>query len=330
MFSLAICTYNPEPRLLERLIRAINNFLTEPLLDQVVIVDNNSSPAISSHIFVKELLLGSAKVRCVVETKQGLTFARCRAASEISSPFIVFFDDDNEPAANYLSILEYYFKKYPNVGCWGPGEIAVEYVDPVDPWFEQNREYFQQRKSDFAYGCVPAAWEPYYPNGTGLALRREVLQKYVLAVQQGDLRATDRKGKSLASGGDAQILWEGVKMGYAAGLIPELQCNHLIASSKANFGYLKRLRFGIASSYIATLVESFPSYLDKFGSLPSKKRVYANRVMFQINLLRYPRKARNYQLELADAIGYWYGHATVLESPRAEHFIALAKELELI
>lgn len=330
MFSLAICTYNPDSRLLERLIGVIQNFLTEPLLDQVVIVDNNSSPPVSSYIFVRELLASSAKVRCVVEIKQGLTFARCRAAAEISSPFVVFFDDDNEPAANYLSILAHYFKNYSNVGCWGPGEIAVEYVDPVTPWFEQNREYFQQRKSDFAYGCVPAAWEPYYPNGTGLAMRREVLQRYVLAVQQGELQATDRKGKSLASGGDAQMLWEGVKMGYAAGLIPELRCNHLIPSSKANFSYLRKLRFGIASSFIPTLIESFPSKLAKFGTLPSMKRVYFERIMLQINMLRYPQKAYNLQLKFTDSLGYWYGYATVLESPRAVQLLDLAQGLQLI
>jgi hypothetical protein len=70
--------------------------------------------------------------------------------------------------------------------------------------------------------------------------------------------ALDRTGKALSSGGDIQIIWEAVKMGYAAGVAPSLIVNHLISTKKSNLKYIKRLHFGTSSSYLPCLTNSFP------------------------------------------------------------------------
>ena len=40
--------------------------------------------------------------RLILEITQGLTFARMAGYKLASAPYIIFFDDDNEPDVNYL------------------------------------------------------------------------------------------------------------------------------------------------------------------------------------------------------------------------------------
>ncbi len=329
-FAIAICTYNPNLTLLKRLLTAIQAILNTTQSAEVLLVDNNSCTALSTLPMVQNFLAQTPQARCVVELKQGLTAARCRAIQETSAPIIVFFDDDNEPSHDYLQVLERYFNDYLYVGFWGPGQITVEYVDPVKPWFEQHPEQFQQRQLDFGYICVPATWGPYFPNGTGFAVRREILQRYVSAVEQGTLQTKDRKGKSLASAGDVQIVWEGIKLGFAAGMIPELQCNHLITADKANLAYLKRLHFGTASSYAPALLESFPSQVTKLGQTPTMVHVYKQLAKFLVKMTLLFQQRPEIQIQFAAYLGRCYGHARALQSPHAAQLLSLAERLQLV
>jgi glycosyltransferase involved in cell wall biosynthesis len=328
-FAIAICTYNPNPVLLERLLTAIQVILTTTQSTEVLLVDNNSSPALSALPTLQDFLAQIPQARCVVEPKQGLTAARCRAVQETSAPIVVFFDDDNEPSPDYLQVLDHYFTDYPNVGVWGPGQIIVEYVDPVEPWFEQHPERFQQRQLGFGYSCVPATWGPYFPNGTGFAVRRKILHQYVSAIEQGTLQTTDRRGKSLASAGDVQIVWEGIKMSLAAGMIPELRCNHLITADKANLSYLKRLHFGTASSYAPALLESFPSQLGQPATI-SMVQVYKLLAKFFVKMALHSKQRSEIQLKFASDLGEFYGHARAFQSPHAHQLLFLAEQFKLI
>lgn len=329
-FAIAVCTYNPNPHLLGCLLNAIQGIISVTPVGEVILVDNNSFPSIKELPSVRDFLLAVPLARCIVEAKQGLTAARCRAIHETTAPIIVFFDDDNEPSSNYLQVLSRYFKDYPNVGVWGPGQIIVKYVDSVEPWFEQHPEKFQQRQSDFGYSCIPATWNPCSPNGTGFAVRREILQKYLEATEQDSLHTTGRKGESLASAEDVQIVWEGIKLGFAAGMIPELCCNHLITAEKANLTYLKRLEFGTASSYAPALLESFPQQLDHYqADIPSILHMYRYLAKYWLKMALRPEQRYENQLKLANNLGGWYGLAKARRSPRANNLLTIARRLHL-
>lgn len=328
-FAIAVCTYNPNPVLLERLFTAIQALLTTVLSIEIVLVDNNSSPALITLPTVQNFLSKTAQARCVVEPQQGLAIARCRAVRETTASIVVFFDDDNEPNCDYLQVLDCYFKKYPNVGVWGPGQIAVEYIDQVEAWFHQHPEFFQQRQLEFGYTCVPAFLGTHSPNGTGFAARRNVLQQYVFAVEQGALRTTGRKGNSLSSAEDSQIVWESTKLGFAVGMIPELRCKHLITVDKANFTYLKRLHFGVGSSYVLALDQSFPQHLAKWGKPPTMVQVYVHLIKFWIDMALHPQQQGAIQLRVAKAMGGWYGHASALQAPHADQILRLAERFHL-
>ena len=64
----------------------------------------------------------------------------------------------------------------------------------------------------------PATWFTFYPIGMGQVIRRAVADNYRRGVESERLSATDRRGTSLASAGDCQIVWEAINMGLAAGM----------------------------------------------------------------------------------------------------------------
>ncbi|WP_087068397.1 glycosyltransferase [Cyanobium sp. NIES-981] len=260
-YSIAICSHNPDLRLLHRLLYAINSLQGLHEAQSIVLVDNNSSPPLNKDGAVVSFLASTPSARYVVEEKQGLTYARLRAIRETDSDILIFLDDDNEPCANYLEHIRNAFYTYPNSGAWGPGRVSVEFVDRTPEEVKRYSNVFQKRDTPFGYACTPGEWNSFCPFGTGLAVRRIVLDSYANAYEQGRLTRSDRRGKSLSSAGDIQIVWQAFNLGYSAGVLPDLTCNHMINSSKANSNYIFRLSFWTASSYLPALSESFPQLI---------------------------------------------------------------------
>ncbi|PSR17466.1 hypothetical protein C8255_12485 [filamentous cyanobacterium CCP3] len=330
-FAIAVCTFNPDSRLISRLLESISLILESSAFNvEVILIDNNSNPSLRQDKSVSSFLEKYPKSKFVVESRQGLTAARCCAIKNTSSSIVVFFDDDNEPRKDYLDVLLKYFIDFPHVGIWGPGEITVEYVDSVHDWFYRHPEKFQQRKRGFGYCCLPATWGPYFPNGTGFAVKREILNYYLLSIETGKLSTNDRKGRLLSSAGDVQVVWEGIKLGFAVGLIPELKCKHLITGSKANFAYLKKLSFGTASSYLPALLESFPQQKSQICRAPTLAYFYKNFIKFTLKTVLFPWEYYQIQLEFAKFVGSCYGHALALNLSASKHFLYIAKKFNLV
>jgi Glycosyl transferase family 2 len=275
MIAIAICTHNPDERLLARTLAAVASQQIPPGTGiECVIVDNNSAAPVAMLPSVKGFLRQCSWARVVVEPKQGLSYARIAAIDHTTAPIVMFVDDDNEPEPDYIAtalrILE-----NSCIGVIGPGKVVVDFIDPVDGWFAVRfRHHFQEKDySGLAYGCVGAAWTDYYPPGSCMVVRREVLLAYRSGFLAGQLSASDRAGASLSSGGDTQIVWEAVKMGMAAGISSELRIKHMIPAKRSTLPYMKRLCFGTSSSYLPALVGSFPSEKSKLSSPPSDGRI---------------------------------------------------------
>jgi glycosyltransferase involved in cell wall biosynthesis len=275
--AVAICTYNPDGRVLTRVLQAVGQLEYNAVSKiECVIVDNNSAVPVAEMQSTRSFLESCPWARVVREPRQGIAFARIAALKATTAPVIVFVDDDNELAKDYLKVARRCLADHPHVGVWGPGNIVVEFLDRVPDWFAQNfRTFFhERRKAHTEYGRVMGAWTRFYPVGSGQVVRRDVLEKYAVQIENGQISASGRRGMSLASGEDIQIVWEAVKMGYAAGVCPELKLVHLIPSKRANLKYVRRLIFGTASSYLPALVESFPSERAKqTSSIPSNRKI---------------------------------------------------------
>ncbi len=265
MLSVILCTYNAGEDSLRRTISAVAGFASENDSNwECVVVDNNSSPPILDRPSISSIVRSCSRIRVVVEGRQGLAFARLRGVAETTGEVIVFFDDDNEPSTTYLREVDRLFRDHPNVGVFGPGQVEVEFIGCVPPWIDSScRHFFQERRSNFTeYACLRTPWHTVYPPGTGQSVRRVVMERYATRVADGACTATDRKGDSLSSGGDGQIVHTAVLMGYAAGICPELRVRHLIPESRCTVEYLSRLSYGVTAALLPAAVESFPELRD--------------------------------------------------------------------
>jgi glycosyltransferase involved in cell wall biosynthesis len=326
--SIAICTYNPDRRLLSRLLTAIHRLERVGLVDRIVIIDNNSDPPLLNTPEVETFLSQQPQAVCLRESKPGLTAARCRAIQETSSDVVVFFDDDNEPAPDYLVILLEAFDTHSGVGVWGPGMIKVEFIDKTPADIRRRPEAFQERTKGFGYVFSPGVWNDLYPYGTGFAVRRAVLQSYVTAVEVGRLKSTDRIGKSLASAGDLQILWESFEVGLCVGLLSSLRCGHIINGEKANHRYLERLQFGIASTSLLARVEYYPESKE---TLPNYNFAFVTLIkIFVLQLSKQvlrPATRIDNRMGFAAYLGGTYGEAVAASHPSQKLILKAAKWL---
>ena len=259
--AIVICCYAPVQDVFSRTLNAVRNLVIPCGTDvECVIVDNNNAPSLESRPYIRDFLSAVPWAKMIVETRQGLTNARLAGVAATTAPVVIFFDDDNEPASDYLAITREYLDRHPDVYVWGPGRTIAAFDASVPERF--RREFaclFQEREFTTAqYGCVPGKWEDYYPFGTGMVVRREVLANYGKRVLNGELGRSDRSGKKLSSGGDTQIVWEAVRMGRAAGVAPELRMTHIVPPQRSTTQYIARLLYGTGSSYLPALVESFP------------------------------------------------------------------------
>src|SRR5204862_5153681 len=97
--SVILCTHNPRPDYLASTLEALRNQILPQEAWELVLVDNASDPTV-----VSATRLGWHKNgRQVREEKLGLTPARLRGIAEAKGEMLVFVDDDNVLAADYLT-----------------------------------------------------------------------------------------------------------------------------------------------------------------------------------------------------------------------------------
>jgi glucosyl-dolichyl phosphate glucuronosyltransferase len=99
MISVAVCTWR-RPLLLKR---ALDSICAQSLKDfPILVIDNNSRD--DTERVVKNYPY--PHVRYILETNQGVAFARNRALVECTTPYLAFLDDDEVADAGWLMALQ--------------------------------------------------------------------------------------------------------------------------------------------------------------------------------------------------------------------------------
>lgn len=97
------------------------------------------------------------------------------------------------------------------------------------------------------------------PIGAGMVIRREAAAAYAERIKQRTAgrqdhgTITDRKGDSLASGGDNDICLTVVEEGWQVGYMPQLQLTHLIPKQRMTLDYQMRMAREAMRSFILML-----------------------------------------------------------------------------
>jgi len=258
-YSIVICTYNPEERILRRCLAAVAQLVRKTFITETILVDNNSKQPVSELTCVQEFRNHIPAFKVIHVKQQGVQHARIEAIKQATGNYIVYIDYDNEPATDYLQQLGILNNNYPEVGAWGPGHVHVDFIDGVaDDIAGFARGAFQERHDNQISFSRNEQWQYCYPFGTGLCTRAEILRNYVTQAEKGLFTLPGRKGNKLTSGEDTQMVLLCLQMGYAAGVAPGLKLNHIIPASRANKRYLERLIYGTYISYHTSLLQVFP------------------------------------------------------------------------
>ena len=243
--SVIICTHNPPAHFLRRVLESLRNQTLPVGQWELLVIDNASQELLTAETCD---LSWHPRARIVREEELGLSAARMRGMREATTALLVFVDDDNVLAPDYLAEALKIGREWPQLGVWG-GSIVPEFeVEPPEHLKEFTgclalREIKTPRWSN-VMTCSDA--EPW---GAGLCARATVAAEYRLINERSSIQLADRiSGKSLVSGGDTEICFTACTLGLGMGLFPNLQVTHLIPRERINENYLVQICEGIQIS----------------------------------------------------------------------------------
>lgn len=255
--TVVICAHNPDAGRLSRALESLEKQSLTNCRWDVVLIDNASDPPLSDALIPGSLV---GRFRIVRELKLGLSAARFRGFCESSAELMVLVDDDNVLSSNYLADVLSEFAIHPQIGLLG-GVCVAEFERPPDPWATEFlpllalRDLGASPQISAAFGEQSERRYPACaPIGAGMGIRREAAKAWMNAYRSGKCNLTDRRGSSLTSAGDNDIVLHALGSGWGVGYFPSLRVLHLIPQQRLRADYLARLNRGIQNSWMQVLL----------------------------------------------------------------------------
>jgi glycosyltransferase involved in cell wall biosynthesis len=245
--SVIVCSHNSRADFLGRVISALEAQTLDKKRWDVVVVDNGSrQPLVAAGLKggeVEELRL-SGNMRLVrnevTEEEASLVGARKRGMQESQGEILVFVDDDNVLAPDYLEQCARIAREWPRLGAWG-GRIVLEYEDPAKKLPAEIESVLCQRELTEPVWSNIENHHASTPWGAGLCVRRAVAERYLNRLEEEPDRAgLDPVGREMRFGGDTDLVYTGLRMGFGKGVFPELSLTHLIPPRRCDPAFLER------------------------------------------------------------------------------------------
>ncbi len=233
--SVIICCFNSSLRISDTLQALAKQKIDASILWEIILVDNASkddTSAVAAQIW--RMYNTGIILRVVHEPTPGLGYARNRGFKEANFSVLLFCDDDNWLAPNYIQgvfrILE---RDAAIAACGGMGVPVFETEEPY--WFYKYAEAFAlgTQKINFEDGKQLSLY------GAGLAIQRNVL----IELNQSGFQPllNDRTGNKLSSAGDTELTYAIVLLGYKLYCSDELKFFHFLPKERLEFSYLINL-----------------------------------------------------------------------------------------
>jgi glycosyltransferase involved in cell wall biosynthesis len=274
--SVVIPTHKPNKARLGRALAALDRQSLSPEKREIILIDNRSDPPLNrSNLSTNS----TSTVRIVREEQLGLTPARIRGIREAKGDVIVFVDDDNLLADNYLSIVATRFADNRKLGAAG-GKSLPEFETQPPAWTKEFWQMLALRDLGSESLCANSAatYPACAPLGAGMAVRRDVALAWSTEIENDPARmALDRSGRSLASGGDNDLVLTILKQGFEVEYTPDLVLTHLIPHGRTTPKYLARLNYASSRTWahVLRIHQISPWHpLSRFGSIIRKVRSF--------------------------------------------------------
>ena len=276
--SVVICTHNPRPDFLRRVLDALKEQKLPNEQWELLLIDNASKEPLTKTFD----LTWHPLARHIREDELGLTAARLRGIKESNGQLLVFVDDDNQLQADYLSECLELAKNFPFIGAMG-GQVIPEYEAPPAEDIKPFLHYLLIRKFDEVKWSNLLNFHATSPCGAGMCIRREVVDEYSRLVTADPRRKElDRKGESIFAGGDSDMALCSRRVGLGTGIFPSLRLVHLIPQKRLTQSFFLKAAFG--GGYSFTLLD----YLYGLRNQPRRDGVLRRCVDF----IRQARRSR--------------------------------------
>ena len=306
LLSVVIPTHNPHPLRFARVLEALYHQTLSAECWELLIIDNASTEPVE---LSAALANAHQQARVIRETRLGLTSARWRGITEASAQLIVFVDDDNVLEPSYLEEVTLIFCNQPQLGAAG-GKALPEYELAPPAWFQEGMAplgcrdlgSIQEIFSASDYSLQPA-YPQFAPIGAGFALRRQAIETWLATALTSPV--TDRRGNSLSSAGDCDLVLHVLDSGWDVGYFPSLSLTHLIGAGRVSSSYLEAIS--------RTAFRDFIRVLDLHGIRPWSKiaswaiPLRALKAWFSYRAWRGPCQRLRWQA----AIGQYEGRAAL-------------------
>jgi glycosyltransferase involved in cell wall biosynthesis len=280
--SVIICTHNPRADYLRAALDGLRAQTLDHARWELLLIDNESATPLE-----QTFDLGwQPRGRIIREAQLGLTPARLRGIRESTGALLVFVDDDNVLAPDYLALSLEIAEQWPQLGSWGGQTIGV-FEETPEPWMREHFTSFAVREFE------RDLWSNYpletgaLPYGAGLSVRRAVAENYARLVESEPLRRSlDRHGTRLLGGGDTDLCLTACEMGLGNGLFARLKLQHLIAKSRVSFAHLLKLHESMTYS------DAFLMFLH---GVPPAERSRSQRIFDWYRWSRIPQRDREFE-----------------------------------
>ena len=247
--SIVICCYNSANRIIPTLKHLSDQQVTMGIDWEVLIVDNNCTDN-TVNIALQEWKSYDLQIplHVVKEIEPGLSQARIKGIHSASYDYVIFCDDDNWFATNYVQRAYDIMESNAEIGaCGGRSEIRSDIDIPY--WFNTYRSHYAVGVQNIDTGILT---ERLHVWGAGMVIRRKVLINLMSAGFK--FLCSDRKGTVITSGGDSEICRWLLLVGYYLWYDEELQFEHFIPKERLTKDYWKKLKSGFALSYGELLI----------------------------------------------------------------------------
>ncbi|MBU3676886.1 MAG: glycosyltransferase family 2 protein [Chitinophagaceae bacterium] len=305
MFSVIICTHNPDWAKLNRVIDSLMAQDFPENLWEWIIVDNASTVPVKNKLpeYVTQ------RINVVEEKEPGLTPARIAGIRSAKQPWLILIDDDNIVAPSYLSQAANLIEKHPTLGAFGC-RLNPEYETTPPPCLLPHVFMLAIRQPEVDVIGKNYQWDC-TPFGAGMVVRKIVAEQYIALLETDPMRkGLDRRGNSLMSSGDVDLAYTAIDLGFEIGVFKSLQITHIIPAFRLTQAYMiNMMQYNALSNHLLFYIR-----FNRIPSIPTwKKRIkqYARLLKrgdwFEIRMLHAQEKGRRDALARIRQMAFKHG-----------------------
>jgi glycosyltransferase involved in cell wall biosynthesis len=236
--SVIICTLNPKPAYLKRVLDHLKSQTLPKSEWELLLVDNASDQQLVDQF---DLSWHPQHIH-LRQDQLGLTPSRICGIKQAQGELVVFVDDDNLLAPEYLEQAVEIARTYGFLSVFGAGILQPEFERSPSTDVKRLLPMLGLRSVPRELWSNDPANDFCIPWGAGLCVSRATADSYESLVDSLRIgQVLDRRGETLFGGGDDLFSWASVRRGYGFGIFPKLKVTHIVPSSRVEERYLLRL-----------------------------------------------------------------------------------------